>query len=102
MDTSQTPPVGGEIGSRIGVRFYRYRGVLKRYWWVLLVTVGVGLLYQGWLVFSKPERPGDRRGCKQPYGDERRELVWHGPGHDRESGGFGTSRQADPADETRV
>src|SRR5215207_3658772 len=56
MDTSQTPPVGGEIGSRIGVRFYRYRGVLKRYWWVLLVTVGVGLLYQGWLVFSKPER----------------------------------------------
>jgi polysaccharide biosynthesis transport protein len=56
MDTTQTPPVGGEIGSRIGVRFYRYRGVLKRYWWVLLLTIGVGLLYQGWLIFSKPER----------------------------------------------
>ncbi len=56
MDTTQTPPVGGEIGSRIGVRFYRYRGILKRYWWVLLITVGIGLLYQGWVIFSKPER----------------------------------------------
>ncbi len=56
MDTTQTPPVGGEIGSRIGVRFYRYRGILKRYWWVLLITIGIGLLYQGWVIFSKPER----------------------------------------------
>jgi polysaccharide biosynthesis transport protein len=56
MDTPQTPPVGGEIGSKIGVRFYRYRGILKRYWWVLVLTIGLGLLYQGWVIFSKPER----------------------------------------------
>lgn len=56
MDTSQTPPIGGEIGSRMGVRIYRYRGVLKRYWWVLMISIGICLLYQGWLIFSKPER----------------------------------------------
>jgi polysaccharide biosynthesis transport protein len=56
MNTPQTPPVVGETGSRIGVRFYRYRAILKRYWWILAITVGLGLLYEGWVLFNKPER----------------------------------------------
>lgn len=51
-----SPSAGGEIGSRMGVRFYRYRAVLKRYWWVLAVTVSLGLLYEAWVVFTKPTR----------------------------------------------
>ena len=56
MDTPESQPISGEIGSRLGVRIYRYRGVLKRYWWVLFLTILVGLGYQGWVIWSKPER----------------------------------------------
>src|SRR5262245_26091461 len=56
MNTPQTPPVLGETGSRLGVRFYRYRAILKRYWWILAISVGLGLLYEGWVLFNKPER----------------------------------------------
>ncbi len=54
----QPYPVGGasELGSKLGVRFYRYRAVLKRYWWILALTIGVGLLYEAYVVVSKPTR----------------------------------------------
>jgi capsular exopolysaccharide synthesis family protein len=51
-----SPAGGGEIGSRIGVRFYRYRAVLKRYWWILLICMGVGLAYEAFVIFTKPTR----------------------------------------------
>lgn len=54
MDSPE--PLTGEIGSRIGVRIYRFRGALKRYWWVLLLAILVGVGYQAWVVFNKPER----------------------------------------------
>ena len=55
MDPKQPmPATGGEISSRIGIRFYRYRGIIKRYWWVLAITVGLGLVYQAWVLFNKP------------------------------------------------
>lgn len=47
---------GAELGSKLGVRFYRYRAVLKRYWWILALTIGVGLLYETYIVVSKPTR----------------------------------------------
>ncbi len=47
---------GAEIGSKLGVRFYRYRAVLKRYWWILALTVGVGLLYEAYTIITKPTR----------------------------------------------
>jgi hypothetical protein len=53
MDTTGNA-TNGEVGSRFGVRFYRYRGILKRFWWVLLLTIGLGLGYGSWAVFSKP------------------------------------------------
>lgn len=55
MDDSQTS-ASGEIGSRAGVRFYRYRGVIKRYWWILAVCVALGLAYETWVILSKPMR----------------------------------------------
>ena len=53
MDPKQPmPATGGEISSRIGIRFYRYRGIIKRYWWVLAITVGLGLVYRRCKSFS--------------------------------------------------
>lgn len=51
-----SPAAGGPIGSRIGVRFYRYRAILRRYWWIVLLTVSIGLAYSAWKVFTKPTR----------------------------------------------
>lgn len=47
---------GAELGSKLGVRFYRYRAVLRRYWWILALTIGIGLLYETYVVVSKPTR----------------------------------------------
>ena len=57
MEAPQSNPApAGEIGSRAGVRFYRYRAVIKRYWWVLLLCVSVGLIYEVSVLVTKPTR----------------------------------------------
>ena len=56
MDSkSQKPPAGG-AGASVGVRMYRYRAVLKRYWWVLLLCASVGLLYEVFVLVTQPKR----------------------------------------------
>lgn len=42
------------IGAALGVKFYRYRSLIRRHWWVLVLTVGLGLAYQSYLAFKKP------------------------------------------------
>jgi polysaccharide biosynthesis transport protein len=42
--------------TKLGVKAFRYRGLVKRYWWVLLLTVSCGLAWQAWILFSTPER----------------------------------------------
>ena len=37
--------------TRFGLKFYRYKSLLKRRWWLLLLTVGLGLAWEGWVVF---------------------------------------------------
>ena len=57
MDSSNSKPgAAGETGSPVGVRIYRYRAVIKRYWWVLLLCVSVGLLYEVFVLVTKPTR----------------------------------------------
>ena len=57
MDNSNPKPgVAGETGNPVGVRIYRYRAVIKRYWWVLLLCVSVGLLYEVFVLVTKPTR----------------------------------------------
>jgi capsular exopolysaccharide synthesis family protein len=52
MDYPNAQPGAGSRG--LGVKMYRYKSLLKRYWWVLALTASVGLAYQGWVVYSKP------------------------------------------------
>jgi capsular exopolysaccharide synthesis family protein len=42
--------------AKLGIRAFRYRGLLKRYWWVLLLTISCGLAWQGWNLFRTPVR----------------------------------------------
>src|SRR5687767_3416969 len=85
MNSSNTPSSGGEIGSRLGVRFYRYRGIVKRYWWLLVLTIGLGLGYESWVVYSKPERfiSVGKLSVRETGGDGASHLVtndssWYG------------------------
>jgi capsular exopolysaccharide synthesis family protein len=42
--------------TRLGIKAFRYKGLVKRYWWVLLLTVSCGLAWQAWNVFRVPVR----------------------------------------------
>ncbi len=50
------PPPANEGGTSVGLRLYRYRAVLKKYWWVLVLCVSVALLYEVFVVVTKPTR----------------------------------------------
>ncbi len=53
MDSSKFSPNSGKT---VGVRIYRYRAVLRRFWWVLLLCASVGLLYEVFVLVTKPTR----------------------------------------------
>lgn len=47
-------PAPRDWTTRIGLKFYRYKNLIKHRWWLLLLTVGLGLAWQGWVLFSQP------------------------------------------------
>ncbi len=49
----QAPPRA--LGAIFGAKFYRYRGLLRRQWWILAIAVGIGLTYEGWTIFKKSD-----------------------------------------------
>ncbi|MGV3531383.1 MAG: GumC family protein, partial [Chthoniobacteraceae bacterium] len=55
MDSPQPPQSTGNLFSSFRVKLYRFRTVLRRYWWVLFLTISAGLAYQAWSVFKKPD-----------------------------------------------
>jgi len=44
-----------DLGTRIGIKLFRYKGLIKRYWWVLLLCLSCGLAWQGWNIFRTPK-----------------------------------------------
>src|SRR5437588_378325 len=40
--------------TRFGIKFFRYKGLIKRRWWLVLLTVSIGLACEGWIVFKTP------------------------------------------------
>jgi capsular exopolysaccharide synthesis family protein len=56
MQAQQPTSPGGELGPRIGLRVYRYRAIVRRYWWVLVLCISVGLIYEASVLLSKPTR----------------------------------------------
>lgn len=49
----QAPPV--PISAGLGLKIYRYRSLIRRHWWVMAITIALGLLYQGYVLFSKQQ-----------------------------------------------
>jgi succinoglycan biosynthesis transport protein ExoP len=47
-------PRRSDWSTRLGVKVFRYKGLIKRYWWLLLLTVSCGLAWQGWNLFRTP------------------------------------------------
>jgi len=43
------------IGAALGVKFFRYRTLIRRRWWLLALTMGLGLAYQSYVAFTKPQ-----------------------------------------------
>lgn len=43
------------IGSALGMKIFRYRSLIRRRWWVLALTIGLGLAYQSYVAFTKSQ-----------------------------------------------
>ena len=37
------------------MKLYRYRNLVRRHWWILTLTIGIGLLLEGYVLFTKPQ-----------------------------------------------
>jgi capsular exopolysaccharide synthesis family protein len=55
MDQDPHNPAPGVIPNSLAVKVYRLRGLVKRYWWILLLTVSFGLGIQSFSLFRKPD-----------------------------------------------
>lgn len=45
---------GGAAQRPFGVKFYRYKNLVKKNWWVLAIMASLGLAYEGWVLYSTP------------------------------------------------
>ena len=43
------------MGAVFGMRLYRIRTLLRRHWWILALTTGLGIAYEAYIAFNKPQ-----------------------------------------------
>ncbi len=55
MDSVNPQAPSMPLSAGLGLKLYRYRSLIRRHWWVLAVTVGLGLAVQSYLLFTKPK-----------------------------------------------
>ncbi|MEQ1862452.1 MAG: polysaccharide biosynthesis tyrosine autokinase [Chthoniobacteraceae bacterium] len=55
MDQDPHNPAPGVIPGSLSLKLYRIRTLVRRYWWVLLLTISAGLGLESWIVFDKPD-----------------------------------------------
>ena len=55
MDSANPQAPAMPLPGGLGMKFYRYRNLVRRHWWILLLTVGLGLAYEGYVLFTKPQ-----------------------------------------------
>src|SRR5438067_7763370 len=54
MEAEIAPQPAHDWITRLSVRFYRYRTILRRHWWIPLLTVSLGLAIEGWILWTQP------------------------------------------------
>src|SRR4051812_26915010 len=55
MDADPHNSGPGVLPGGLSVKIYRIRGLVRRHWWVLLLTVAAGLGIESWMIFTKPD-----------------------------------------------
>lgn len=46
---------GGSVAASMSIKIYRIRALVKRYWWILFLTIAAGVGIEAWIVLSKPD-----------------------------------------------
>ncbi len=54
MDSVDPQPPSQPFLASLGVRFFRYRAVVRRHWWVLALTLALCMGYKGYVLFTQP------------------------------------------------
>src|SRR5260221_1570334 len=54
MDSPNPDAPATPMGAVFGMRIYRFRTLLRRHWWILAITIGIGLAYEAYVAFNKP------------------------------------------------
>ena len=55
MDSVNPQAPSVPISAGLGIKVYRYRSLLRRHWWVMALTIGLGLCYEAYVLFTKPQ-----------------------------------------------
>jgi capsular exopolysaccharide synthesis family protein len=55
MDSANPQPPAQPLFASLGVKFYRYRTLVRRHWWIIALTCGLGLALKGYLLFTQPQ-----------------------------------------------
>ena len=54
MDSPNPTPPARSLNSVFGMKFYKVRNLIRKQWWILALTVGLGLAWKGWYLFTQP------------------------------------------------
>jgi len=55
MDSANPQAPSIPLSTGLGIKLYRYKSIIRRQWWVLALTIGLGLAYEGFVLFTKPQ-----------------------------------------------
>ncbi len=55
MDSADPQAPNMPFSAGMGMKFFRYRNLVRRHWWILMLTIGLGLAYEGYVLFTKPQ-----------------------------------------------
>lgn len=55
MDSADPQAPSQPFLASLGVKAYRYRALVKRHWWILAVTIAIGLGFQAYRLATKPQ-----------------------------------------------
>jgi uncharacterized protein involved in exopolysaccharide biosynthesis len=54
MDSVNPQPPSMPMSAGLGLKVYRFRSLIRRRWWIMALTIGLGLAVEGYLLLTKP------------------------------------------------
>ena len=78
MDSANPQPPSQPFLASLGAKFYRYRTLFRRHWWIVALTIGLGLAYKGYVLLTEPRL----------YESESRMIIREEMISDSQAGGY--------------